>query len=338
MSTKKLTIEIVRNYFESCNCVLLENEYKDCKTPMKYICVCGNESKICYSNLKNGQRCKQCANKKSAKANTKYTYDDVKYLVEEKECKLLSKKEDYSTSNSIITFVCNCGSQSKTTFSSFLCGRRCYNCRSERMAIKKRRPIEKVCEIFEKEGYTLLSDSYVNVNMPLSFHCPRGHEHQISLSNWKKGQRCRKCYEEDRLGPNHPNWCQDREAKRLRDSIRRRCFGLLHNVLRATGQKKNTKSYDLLGYNWQELQKHLSSFPVWTSLQKQVWHIDHIFPIDAFIKNGIIDPKVINALDNLQPMLGKDNWNKSNCYDKRKFCRYLKKKYDIIFFEKDIKT
>jgi hypothetical protein len=33
-------------------------------------------------------------------------------------------------------------------------------------------------------------------------------------------------------------------------------------------------------------------------------HVDHIFPIQAFLDHGILDLKTINALDNLRPMLG----------------------------------
>jgi hypothetical protein len=40
------------------------------------------------------------------------------------------------------------------------------------------------------------------------------------------------------------------------------------------------------------------------------WHIDHIRPISSFDKND--DPKIINALSNLQPLWALENYIKSN--------------------------
>jgi very-short-patch-repair endonuclease len=45
-------------------CVLLEEEYINARTPMRYICSCGKKSKITYDNFANkGQRCTLCKNK-----------------------------------------------------------------------------------------------------------------------------------------------------------------------------------------------------------------------------------------------------------------------------------
>lgn len=44
------------------------------------------------------------------------------------------------------------------------------------------------------------------------------------------------------------------------------------------------------------------------------WHIDHIKPISAFIEEGVKDPKIVNALDNLQPLWAFDNLSKGCDY------------------------
>jgi len=59
--------------------------------------------------------------------------------------------------------------------------------------LAKRLTIEFVKSEFEKEGYFLLSDEYINTHLPLHFLCPNGHIHKISFSAWRKGQRCIKC-------------------------------------------------------------------------------------------------------------------------------------------------
>jgi hypothetical protein len=38
------------------------------------------------------------------------------------------------------------------------------------------------------------------------------------------------------------------------------------------------------------------------------WHIDHIKPISSFNKNE--EPKIVNSLDNLQPLWAFDNLSK----------------------------
>lgn len=45
------------------------------------------------------------------------------------------------------------------------------------------------------------------------------------------------------------------------------------------------------------------------------WHIDHIKPIKAFVDEGIADPSVINALENLQPLWATENFIKGSRYD-----------------------
>ena len=56
------------------------------------------------------------------------------------------------------------------------------------------------------------------------------------------------------------------------------------------------------------------------------WHLDHVFPIQAFLDYNIYRPELINALDNLQPLEGKDNVSKHAKYDKQLFENYLKSK------------
>lgn len=60
--TKKYipTIEELKKEFIENNCILLEDNYVNSHTPMKYICKCGNQSEINLNNWRNGKRCKIC--------------------------------------------------------------------------------------------------------------------------------------------------------------------------------------------------------------------------------------------------------------------------------------
>ena len=54
---------------------------------------------------------------------------------------------------------------------------------------------------------------------------------------------------------------------------------------------------------------------------------DHIFPMKAFVDNGIFDLRVINSLDNLQPLLLSENRSKSCSYSKEEFLKWLETRF-----------
>ena len=61
----RLTFDYVYNYFENNDCKLLETEYINNNTPMKYECDYGNdECKITFNSFKDGSRCMECAEKR----------------------------------------------------------------------------------------------------------------------------------------------------------------------------------------------------------------------------------------------------------------------------------
>ena len=48
---------------------------------------------------------------------------------------------------------------------------------------KKKKTIQEVREYINNEGYTLLSDEYINCNQELEIICPNGHNIKMS---WKR--------------------------------------------------------------------------------------------------------------------------------------------------------
>ena len=79
---EKYTYEYVQQYFKDQGCKLLETEYKNCKTKMKYRCSCGNISQIRFSQFKRGRRCQKCRSNKNAKRFS-FTLEFVKEFFEE---------------------------------------------------------------------------------------------------------------------------------------------------------------------------------------------------------------------------------------------------------------
>ena len=115
--------EEVFNYFESQNCILLDIEYISMKTPLNYICSCGNPGKTSYYDFLQGHRCSTCG------GNKKYTYEEVYNIFKENKCKLKSTK--YKNSKELLDYVCECGNPSQITLSNFLRGVRCNKCYRE---------------------------------------------------------------------------------------------------------------------------------------------------------------------------------------------------------------
>jgi len=100
---------------------------------------------------------------------------------------------------------------------------------------------------------------------------------------------------------------------RAAKSLRR----MIEMVLIRTGEKKIKRAHDITGYSANELRKHIESqFQEGMSWNnRREWHIDHIKPIAQFLKEGIIDPSIINALSNLQPLWAHDNLVKSDNWE-----------------------
>lgn len=89
---------------------------------------------------------------------------------------------------------------------------------------------------------------------------------------------------------------------------------MLHRALGVAGQVKYKRTKDYLPYSYEELVLHLESKfadgMTWGNYGE--WHIGHIKPINFYVKIGVTDPAIINALENLQPLWAIDNMKKGN--------------------------
>lgn len=257
MNSQRFTYEYVSNYFQSQGCKLLETEYKNARTKMRYICVCGNESQIVFYSFKQGCRCRKCGAKKNAKKLT-LTQEQVKNKFEEIGCDLVG---EYKKANIKCKIKCYCG------------------------------------EIVES-----------------------------TPNNFWKAKKCKHCALKSRSGSNHYMWQEDREKFEFKYKIKQKCYKMVSISLKATGKIKDRNTKKLLGYTYCDLKEHITSHPNWNDLQDKDWHLDHIFPIKAFMDYKIFDLQIINALDNLRPLEAKANMQKQGKYSKKEFETYLKLK------------
>jgi hypothetical protein len=117
---QSFTFKYVYNYFKEQKCKLLEKEYINNWTRMKYRCECGNISYIRFSDFKSEQRCLKCS------GTEKYSYDYIYNYFKEHKCELLEKK--YINNHTKMKYKCSCGNKSKIRFNSFKKGERCKMC------------------------------------------------------------------------------------------------------------------------------------------------------------------------------------------------------------------
>ncbi len=133
-------------------------------------------------------------------------------------------------------------------------------------------------------------------------------------------KQCRSCSFNSgkRSGSNNGRFVsKDREKYLECQKIRRALGGLMKNVCISGGLVKSyQKTVDMLGYSWEHFKEHMESqFEdkySWNTYGKNGWSIDHILPVDWFIKNNVFDVKIVNCLKNLKPLNSKENMKKSN--------------------------
>ena len=259
----------------------------------------------------------------------KRTTEEVRVYFAENNCELLG---EYVGALVPMPYRCSCGRVSKISWNNFTKGKRCGYCTKHRHKYS----LEEVRDIFSKRGCTLLVDEYRGNKIPLDYRCKCGRKSRITLvALLHQSQLCRACGLEKNKKEKHHAWIADREEKRHRDLFRKKCYKALSRNLKATGKKKVGRTSDMLGYSPSELREHVENHPNWPKVKDKSWHLDHIFPINAFLDYGVYDQDVINDLDNLQPVTQSENNIKHAKYDVEEFERWLESKgYEIHWISK----
>jgi hypothetical protein len=248
----------------------------------------------------------------------KYTLTDIMQVTKALGLHLL---QDYPalTKEKVKCQCEKCGYIFSTKLSHLIEGSRCRKCQIN----KQKLSYNELKDYFEEQGCVLLSTTYENAYTHLDYQCVCGNITKTLWPNFKKGKRCQKCKGKRLSGRLHHNWNSNREEVVLNNLVLKKACKALQTILSSTGKKKARKSFDMLGYDTRALREHLESHPNWPNVKEQRWHLDHIFPINAFVKNKIFDTRIINALDNLQPLSESENTKKAGSYDHDKFAQWL---------------
>jgi hypothetical protein len=219
---------------------------------------------------------------------------------------------------------CECGNKTTRTKDHLYKSNQCKKCSND----QKRLSFEYVNKYFYDNGCTLLENKYINANTKMRYICKCGKESSIKFASFKNGCRCKECgyKKRNQFGFNNPMWNPDREKILNNAKFRIICKNLVNRSLKNNKQNKTTNTYKLLGYTPEELINHIVSHSSWNNLKHTKWSIDHIFPIKAFLDYGIQDLRIINCLENLQPMSNIDNAVKKDSYSVKEFEQFLKTK------------
>lgn len=127
----------------------------------------------------------------------RYTYQDVKDIVERLNYELLSDKNEIvdkkgyvKTSEKVRVWCKNKNHPpSYAELGKIIKNRRCSKC----VVDERRLTYENVKGYIESFNYVLVSDSYTSVHKKLTIKCPQNHTFNMTYANFQQGQRCPTC-------------------------------------------------------------------------------------------------------------------------------------------------
>lgn len=191
-NTIKYTYEEAKDIFEKGGCELLSTEYKNSSTKMKYICHCKEIKEITLNKFKQGQRCKECGNKRSGEKQG-FTLEDARKEFENGNCKLI--EDTYIDSKTPMKYICECNRVSTISLGSFKRGRRCYECGLDKNRVK----LDDVVSYLREygEGCEYISGECFDRYSVLTFKCSCEKFFDISYQRLRDGKKmCFECRDE----------------------------------------------------------------------------------------------------------------------------------------------
>lgn len=207
--------------------------------------------------------------------------------------------------------------------------------------LARRERTKKELEEKESRARLLLGDEYISYQQAVEsgityynegLECVHGHISKRSVKN----RSCNECLvirqrtKEHRMKKSK-NYFENREERmkknveaqrnRYSNNDKYKAAVALRNMLkRVLYQGDNEKiggSYEMIGYNRDQLMDHISKQfkdgMSWSNYGE--WHIDHIKPVSLFVKEGVTEPHIVNALSNLQPLWALENISKRDKFE-----------------------
>lgn len=156
--TRKITIDIVKKEFMRRGYELLEDQYTNSKTLMKYKYLKHPDEirKINYSNFYNGKGCNKCGVEKRSEKK-KLSYNVIKQEFEKRGYKLLEK--EYINAKTKLRYRCpnHPDKELSITYNNLKIGKGCFYCGIENTVKKQKHPFKFIKNEFEKEVMNYLT-------------------------------------------------------------------------------------------------------------------------------------------------------------------------------------
>jgi len=204
----------IKHYIEiesgsDCELLTTEDEYINTYPDINVKCKCGNPFTTPFKQFKGEkskkQQCDECGEKIRREKLSK-PYYEVKNIIENTGCELLTEIRDYKNTDSSLKIKCNCGNPFTTSYSLFNRHtnqqNKCEGCRATIFRKLTKVPYDEVIGIFKDENCKLLvsEEEYyaVREDDKLEYECSCGNPSRISLAKFKYGCRCNNCSEKHR--------------------------------------------------------------------------------------------------------------------------------------------
>lgn len=192
---EKFTLDYVKKIFAERGCELLETEYQNDRTQLRYIARCGHERTSTFNNFYRGKGdlCRSCRYKANGEKR-RLRHEDIKAAFESEGCKVLGIDGEGEFAK--VRYIALCGHENVCNFNKFTsakAGRICSTC-----SRSVRYKYDYVRECFEERDCILLEKEYVNCKTKMRYIAQCGHESTITfdalLNSPGAALRCRDCH------------------------------------------------------------------------------------------------------------------------------------------------
>jgi len=316
----KITTEYVKDQFANRGWQMLDDAYVNSKHSINCICFNGHKTTITWNNFQRKQGCKFCA------GNIKGTIEEARKLFLSYGLTLTEK--EYKTNNTPMSFICSCGTKDKISLTSVKNGAKCSECTRRKIAQSNRISDEELSNRCDDKKFKFIRSfiSRNNGRTYIEYVCHCGNQAKTGIYNFNKIVNCKLCGIKKKSGSNCYKWNHDRDEVRNRKIIRKRISNIIARCLFKSSTEKTSSTIKLLKYHPNQLKEKMTLQVIEKGLQNKEWHVDHIFPVQAFIDHQIYDLSLINHLDNLQALPKDENLEKYDKYDKEKFLAWVEEK------------
>ena len=191
----RFTFDYVQQTFKEKGCTLLETEYVNARTPLRYIATCGHEHANNFGNFYRGKGmlCPQCRRKANG-IKERLGYERIKSEFESAGCRVIN--DDFQKQTDPVRYIALCGHENVTTYMKFHDGKSGRLCRKCSKSVLYE--YDYVREQFELHDCELLEETYINCNTPMRYIAQCGHESTIKFSYMMNNPhavlRCRDCH------------------------------------------------------------------------------------------------------------------------------------------------